>query len=196
MNFLKLISILFIAATVVSCSLDKPKVVRHLAKDFNLGWWSEPRYQALFLKTDPDEYGGAKIIAETIYAVGYDDNFIIVKQHPNKLTEVVNKLFNKKIGDSWVIENLRDTVYLNRDLIHFNDGNWLYKGNESDLDNLFPYKDETFFYIVDIRDYQYRFWRNDKNIYKLTSEEEFENMRKELNISDELVFSIINPDLE
>lgn len=196
MNFLKLISILFVAATVVSCSFDKPKVVRHLTKDFNLGWWSEPRYQALFLKTDPDEYGGAKIIAETVYAVGYNDNFIIVKQHPNKLVEVVDKLFNKKIGDSWVIENLEDTVYLNSDLVHFKDGNWLYKGNESDLDNLFPYKDETFFYIVDIRDYQYRFWRNDKNIYKLTSEEEFENMRKELNISNELVFTIINPDLK
>ncbi len=196
MNFLKSISFLVISIALVSCSLDKPKVVRHLTKDFNLGWWSEPRYQALFLKTDPDEYGGTKIIAETVYAIGYDEEFIIVKQHPNKLEEVKKRLFNTKTGDGWLIETLQDTVYLDKMLVHFSEGKWVFNGEESDLNNLFPYKDETFYYIVDIRDYQYRFWSDAKNIYKLNNEEEFVNKRKDLSVSEDLVFTIKIPELE
>ena len=41
MNILKLIFILGIDATKFNCRLDKPKVVRHFTKDFDLDCWSE-----------------------------------------------------------------------------------------------------------------------------------------------------------
>ena len=59
---------------------------------------------------------GSIIIDETIFAIGSNENFIIVKQHPNKKKEITEKLNQKKNvykGEYvYLLPELKDTIWL------------------------------------------------------------------------------------
>jgi len=92
-NLKKFIYILPILFLLTSCFLDSQPKTRNVTKDFNLGWYFDSRDQTLFRNTDTTQYGGSMVIPETVYAVGYNDNFIIAKRHPNKQDSIGDRLF-------------------------------------------------------------------------------------------------------
>ncbi len=62
--------------------LNQSESVRNLVKDFNLGWRGDPIHQSLYVNVDHTEYGGIKIVEETVFAMAWDQDFIIALQHP------------------------------------------------------------------------------------------------------------------
>lgn len=75
--------VLGVTLFINGCFLNKPQSVQHIVKDFNLGWQGDANHQALFVNIDHSEYGGLKIIEETVFAIAWDQDFIIALQHPN-----------------------------------------------------------------------------------------------------------------
>jgi hypothetical protein len=59
-----------------------------------------------------DKYGGLEIISPTVFAIGYDKNFIIAKQHPTIYPEKENKnitnyfIISLKDSVSWTAQNI------------------------------------------------------------------------------------------
>ncbi len=59
-----------------------------------------------------DKYGGFEVIGPTVFAIGYDKNFIIAKQHPAVYPEKENKLITNyfiiplKQPVSWTAQNV------------------------------------------------------------------------------------------
>lgn len=180
---------------LIGCFGDEPTNTRHLVKDFNLGWWAEPRYQSLFENSDKNKYGGGVIIPETVFAVGYDDNFIIAKQHPNNDDTISWNNINEH--ETWKLDSIpSDTLGDQRSYVKIN-GEWHGISNGRNLhQDLFPDKKITYYYIVDIRNYDSRNWSSKDNVHKVNTEREFEQKRKELGVSDKLTFTIIDKDLE
>jgi len=196
MKMRSLVVLLLAAIWLNSCIQTQSESVNNLVKDFNLSWRGEAKYQTLFANNDHTEYGGAKVIEETVYSLGYDENFIIAKQHPN-LSAVKEKILKNQEGEDFLIENPQDTVYLNTEFIYAREGKYLYKkSGVPALDNLFPYKSETIYYIVDIRDYSLRFWGTAGNVHKFRTQTQFDIKRKELGVPESLQFSLTNPELE
>ena len=66
-----------------ACMLNQTESVRNVVKDFNLGWRGDAVHQSLYVNIDHTEYGGIKIVEETVFALGWDQDFIIALQHPN-----------------------------------------------------------------------------------------------------------------
>ena len=146
--------------------------------------------------------GGSMVVKQTVFAVGYNDNFIIAKQHPDKEEEISERLFrdqNKK-GD-FEIKNLADTVYLSKDdRIYQDSGKWFHISNGwSPPDSLKPYKRQIFYHIIDIRNYK-RQKRYDGaqtyTVYSFDNKEDFDNKRKELDVPDNLSFTIVDQNLQ
>jgi hypothetical protein len=185
---------------LTACFWDEPIEVTHLTKDFNLAWWYDSRHQNLFLNTNHNEYGGVAIIPETVYALGYNDNFIIAKQYPNLQKALQKRLFAEgEEGEGFRILNPADTIYLSKeDRIYQKNGEWYHTSNGwNPPPHLFPYKDSTYFYIVDIRSYEnIKAWDIKENIYRLDDQEAFRNKRAELGVSTDLEFTIFNEELE
>lgn len=191
--------ITLIILTLTGCLFDEQIETKHLTKDFNLAWWAETRYQALYLNSDHNEYGGSTIIPETVYAIGFDDEFIIAKQHPNKEEEIQERLFIREAeNDDYMLKSAEDTIWLSsKDSIYEKNGKWYHISNGwNPPRNLFPYKDSTYYYIIDIRNYgNIRDW--DRNsVYKLDNQRDFENKRNELGVSANLDYTIVSKELE
>ena len=177
---------------------DEPTSNRKLTKDFWLNWWSDSTDQHILLSTTDDGNGGSFVIKQTVFAVGFNDNFIIAKQHPDKEEEVSESLFrdqNSK-GD-FEIKNLADTLYLSKDdRIYQDSGKWYHISNGwNPPDSLKPYKKITYFHIVDIRHYNRKDWKSYK-VYTVDNEADFIKKRHELEVPDELTFTIKSPTLE
>ncbi|MCB0803337.1 MAG: hypothetical protein KDB74_09570 [Flavobacteriales bacterium] len=180
---------------LTGCFWDEPTNTRHLVKDFNLGWWAEPRYQSLFQNSDKNEYGGGVIISETVFAVGYDDNFILAKQHPNNDDTISWNNINEH--ETWKLDSVpSDTLGDQRSYVKIN-GEWYGISNGRNMHHdLFPDKKITYYYIIDIRNYDRRKWRSKEKVYKFETEMEFDEKRKELGVPDNLTFTLIDKDLE
>ena len=63
-----------------SCMLNQPESVRNVVEDFNLGWRGDPKHQSLYVNVDHTEYGGLKIVEETVFALAWNQDFIIALQ--------------------------------------------------------------------------------------------------------------------
>ncbi len=197
---MKRILIIILSSIILSsCMFDEKVETKHLIKDFNLAWWSETRYQSLYQNSDHNEYGGFVIIPETVYAIGFDEEFIIAKQHPNLQKEISNRLFgNYEKGGDYLLTNPADTIYLSsEDRIYEKNGKWYHISNGwNPPRNLFPYKDSIYYYIIDIRNYvNMREW-DGNNIYKFNNEKDFKNKRIDLDVSVDLTYTIVNKELE
>lgn len=178
--------------------MDELTEVKHLTKNFNLSWWAEPKYQSIYEKSDPHEYGGSVIIPETVFAVGFNDDFIIAKQHPNKEEEITKRLFHRDSTGYYKLSDPADTIYVwEGDSIFLRNGNYYHVSNGwNPPDSLFPYRKEVKYYIVDIRKYDFKNWSSRENKYEYNSESEFNLGRQKLGVPKNLAFTIIEEKLK
>jgi hypothetical protein len=160
---------------------------KQLVKGYNIGWWGEPRNQTLFQGTGGKQYGGVAIIPETVFAVGYNDDFIIAKQHPNNDDTISWNNINEH--ETWELDSIpSDTLSNQHSYVKIN-GKWHGISNGRNRhDELYPDKKVTNYYIIDIR--------TKENIYKFISEDAYNLKRKELGIPNDLIFSIVDKELE
>jgi len=61
---------------------------------------------------------------------------------------------------------------------------------------LYPYRNETIYYIIDIRNYESKEWDRKNSVFEFTKESDFIDKKKELNISNSLTFTMVNKELE
>lgn len=195
----KLILIGLSALLLTGCFYGNEANSNHkLTKDFWLNWWGDSTDQNILLSEDSDGHSGIGVIEQTVFAVGYNDNFIIAKQHPDKEEEVSKRLFGDQNSKGDIeITNLADTVFLSKaDRIYQDNGKWYHVSNLwNPPDSLKPYKKITYFHIVDIRNYKRKNWDSYK-VYTFDKEAEFINKRHQLGVPDELKFTINSPTLE
>ena len=142
---------------------------------------------------------GNIVVESSVFAVGFNEQFIIAKQHPNTANEILERLneydFDEK---AYYLNDLSDTIWLQKkDNIYKNNGKFYHKDylNRNQLpDSLKPYKKITNYYIIDLRNYE----KGNSNSYKVhkMTEKGFLIMRKYLDVPEDLTFTIINPELE
>ena len=196
----RLLIILIIISTILSGCIfgDDQYEFKKLTKDFWLNWTVEENNKTLLLSTEKDGNGGTILIKETVFAVGYDDNFIIAKQHPNRQEEIQKRLFNYDTTEkAYLLTDPSDTIYISGkdDSIFKKNGNYYHISNGwNPPDSLKPYKNETNYFIIDIRKYK-RQQPNNYDTYKFQNENDFLKKRQQLKISDQLTFSIIDSSL-
>lgn len=174
-----------------SCVSDDPITTRRITKDYYLRWVYEKSEQIIIKSSDGGKQG-SQIVAETVFAVGFNDDYIIAKQHPNLEKEINQRLFGKRgANGDYKLTNPSDTIFLWKgDKYYEKDGDWFHKSNGWDPpDSLKPYKNETIYHIIQIIE-------TNKNKYKFEIESQFLAKRKELGIPDDLSFTIIDKDLK
>ncbi len=177
---------------------DEATSYTKLTKDFWLNWWADSTDQHILLSFENDGNGGTPIINRTVFAVGYNNNFIIAKQHPDKEEEIQARLFNHdSVTGDYLLESPADTIWLSgEDSIYERSGKWYHISNGwNPPDSLRPYRKITYYHIVDIRHYEQKNWDSYK-IYTFDNEAEFINKRHELGVPDDLIFTIKSPTLE
>ena len=177
---------------------DEATSYTKLTKDFWLNWWADSTDQHILLSFDNKGNGGTPIIKQTVFAVGFNDNFIIAKQHPDKVEEIQARLFNRdSVTGDYLLESPADTIWLSgEDRIYQKNGKWYHISNGwSPPDSLKPYKRITYFHIVDIRHYKRKDWKS-YTVYTFDSEADFMKKRQELEVPNELTFTIKSPTLE
>ena len=177
---------------------DEETLNRKLIKDFWLNWWADCTNQHIILSTEEDGNGGTFVVEKTVFAVGFDNNFIIAKQHPDMEDEIESRIFNSdSISGDYILIDPSDTIYLSEeDSIYQKNGKWYHISNGwNPPDSLKPYKAITNYYLVDIREYNRKKWDNSK-IYKFSNETDFNKKRLELNVPEKLTFTIKNSLLE
>jgi hypothetical protein len=177
---------------------DEPTSYKKLTKDFWLNWWADSADQHILLSTSQDGNGGSFVVEPTVFAVGYDSNFIIAKQHPDKQQEVQRRLFNRdSVEGTYLLSDPKDTIWLSgEDSIYQKNGKWYHISNGwNPPDNLKPYRAITYFHIVDIRHYRKGDWQSYK-AYRFDNEADFNKKRKDLGVSDNLKFTSESPTLE
>ncbi len=90
--------IIFLGLNLTGCFWgDDPQSETKLIKDFWLNWYDDESNQFILL-VDNDSTGGIPVINHTVFSIGYNDNFIIAKQHPDKEEEISERLFRDKNG--------------------------------------------------------------------------------------------------
>ena len=190
MSIKKILVILIIGFSFSSC-LDDSITARKVTKDYYLNWVYDNSDQILLRSSDEGKSGSIEI-SETVFAVGFNDNFIIAKQHPNLEEEISKRLFgNHEKGGDYLLTNPADTIYLSKeDGIYEKNGKWYHITNGwNPPDSLKPYKKITFYHILDIR-------TKKAKKYSFDNESEFWAKRQNLGIPKNLNFSIIDKDLE
>ena len=187
-----------LAVLLAACySNDAPRSNIKLSKDFWLNWWGDSTFQNITISFSQDGKLGYEIVKSTVFAVGYNENFIIAKQHPDKREEIQNRLWNRDtLEGSYFLSDPSDTVWLlPSDTAYQKNGKWYHKSNNwNPPDSIAPDKKVTYFYILDIRKYK-RYDAKSYPIYKFESESDFTNKRNELGVPKDLSFTIINPKL-
>lgn len=177
---------------------DEPTSYTKLTKDFWLYWWGDSTDQNIVLNTSKNPNGGLGVVGHTVFAVGYNDNFIIAKQHPDKQEEIQARIFNRDTSEgAFLLTNPADTVWLSsEDSIYKKNGKWYHISNGwNPPSNLKPYKGTTYYYIVDISKYQSGNSDSYK-VFKFDNEKNFIKKRHELKIPENLTFTILSPALE
>lgn len=173
---------------------DEPTRVRHIAKDFNLAWWFEPRNQEIFWNTDSSEYGGGVVVKETVFAVGHNEEFIIAMQHPNNDDTI--SWDNIHEHETWPLDSIpSDTLPGQRSYVKVN-GRWLGISNGRNTHpELFPDKKVTYWHILDIRGSEDPDWSWTDHLYSYDKQESFHQKREELGVPVGLEFSIVDTSL-
>lgn len=158
---------------------DEETSNKKLTKDFWLKWWSDKKDQHISCGAEADGNNGSTVVEPTVFAIGYDDNFIIAKQHPDKQKEIQDRLFNRDtVEKAYFLSDPADTIWLSKeDSIYKKNGKWFHISNGwNPPDSLKPYKRLTFFHIVDIRKYESPNWDSYK-VYTFDNQKDFEKKR-------------------
>jgi|GEM_PF-1293507 len=106
-----------------SCIFNRPESVQNMVKDFNLSWQSDAENRKIFVNLDHTEYGGIEVIDKTVFAAGWNEDFILALQDPNS-----------KDSPETQAEQLegfhpRDTVYYIVDIREYHVYYWSVKEN-------------------------------------------------------------------
>jgi len=178
---------------------DHETSARHLTGPFYLTWSVEPKEQIIMESFDNSGLNGTIVIKPTVFAVGYDDSFIIVKHHPDKEEEIRLRLFKETNQQGhYLLQDPDDTVYLSReDSIYQEDGKWYHISNGwSPSDTLKPYKAETLYSVIDIRNYNLQTWHGRDKVFTFKNAADFKKKQEELGVPKNLGFSIVDTTLE
>ncbi|WP_089660941.1 hypothetical protein [Christiangramia echinicola] len=171
--------------------MDEPITAKKITKDYYLVWVYDKSDQKV-LKTTNEGKSGIVQIPETVFAVGFNENYIIAKRHPNLEEKISQNLFDSinEHGD-YLIKNPSDTVYLSKDdKIYQENGKWYHTSNGwNPPDSLKPYKKITFYHIIDIKS-------KNGSSHVFLNESDYLKKRKELGIPKELNFTIIDKELQ
>lgn len=184
-----------IALIINSCIFigDQPAIYdRLILKDIHLVASYDIKKLTLYHAYERGSYLG--IINPSIYEIGWSDNFIIAKSNPylrenidfqilssyldsNYITIVKDSLLNiyKKLDNNIEVSNYADEKIYRKD-----NQNWHLTFENISADSLAPFNGLTFWHIVDVK--------NNRKHYKLYSEKDFLNKRKELMVNDTLSF--------
>jgi hypothetical protein len=199
---------------------DNPNSATHIENDFWLEWWEYKTNQRILISSEKNTFNGhlaTEVIEETVFAVGSSEDFIVVKQHPNKKQEIIDRLTqryyvdkegkSKKLVDKihksheyyYKLPNPSDSIWLDdKDSIFRIDSVWCHRDwvwEHKLPDSLKPYKSITNYFIIDISNYD-RDKRNGHKLYKFNNKEDFDIECKRLNITKDLTFKLIDKDLE
>ena len=189
MSRLKFFTAAIILFSIYSCSSNHPEGATHLVKDFNLSWIGDERNQGINLNHHKGESGGSRLIPETVFEYGFDEEFIIAKQHPNHWTPLYGRL--EIYGDKYVLLNQKDTALLKKEYLSEESGKWYLtkEGFGEAQQRLYPNRSITNYYIISIKEYSFRFFNAEESVYRLTDEASFLEKRAELGVSESLSFS-------
>lgn len=182
-----------------SCFFEEPNFSKPLVKDLKLEWWGEPKNQTVTMGMVRGDFGGLLIIPETVFAVGYSNEFLIAKSYPNKEREIENRLFNyDEITGDYFLTEPNDTIYLSSDDKYYEkDGKWYHISNGwNPPKGLFPYKDSIYYHIIDMRNWDSSKKWDDQNLYQFRSKSEFDLKRNELNIPESIDFEVVYKESE
>jgi hypothetical protein len=191
----------FFAIVLTGCFpfADHETSTKHLTGPFYLSWSIDPEEQVIMESFDKSGLSGTIVIKPTVFAVGYNDSFIIVKHHPDKEEEIRFRIFNEtNQRGHYLLQDPNDTVYLSRDdSIYMTDGKWYHISNGwSPSDTLKPYKSETLYSIIDIRNYELQTWHGRDKVYTFKSAAGFKRKREELGAPKHLDFTIVDTTLQ
>ena len=183
-------SIFSILTVFTSCWWQSEGNSTKITGNYYLHWVDDKSDQSI-LRSSGDGKSGFIQVPETVYAVGYNDSYIIAKQHPNLEKEIGERLFNNFQGEDYLLTNPSDTIYLSKDdKVYEKNGKWYHTSNGwNPPDSLKPYRGKTLYHIIDINN-------EGQESYVLDNEEEFLNKREELGIPKDLDFTIIDKELE
>ncbi len=191
-----------ICLVLTSCLFgDNPYVQKPLIKNYWLYWLDYKKNQQIVYCTTENVYGSIQniIIPKTVFAVGFNNRFIIAKQHPFIADSLENSLYdgwNKNDRGHYPVKHLKDTVFLKEgDTVYLERGKWYHTENRYSYipDSLSPYKEITIYHIIDTGK------KNGNNPYthfSFRSESDFKQKCQKLGIGNNLKFSIFEKTLE
>ena len=191
LNLKKYLILLPVFLTTTSCFRDETSTIKKVTDEYYLKWVYENENQFL-LRSSNEGKSGVIEIPETVFAVGFNNKYIIAKQHPNLEREISERLFGITGDDGhFLLKNPSDTVSLSKDdRIYQNNGKWYHISNGwSPPDSLKPYKGQTLYHIIDIK-------KKKENKWVFKSEADFLSGREKLGIPGSLDFSIVDKELE
>ena len=119
---------------------------KHLAGPYYMMYSEGSGEMALFFN---DNNGSifSTVVSAKVYEVAWNENLILVKQHPMELDEnAQGKIFNNITGAERQKENMESS---DRDL--HDSLNQVIEENLSHLNNNRPLEDTTFYYLIDIK---------------------------------------------
>ena len=178
---------------------DNPSSFKKITSDFWLNWMDYESEQHILFSTSEKGTFGEYAVESTVYAVGFDNDFIIAKRHPNEAKTIMDRIneydfeekayYLKKLSDTiWLVE--QDSIYEKKGVRYHKE----YLSRGSLPDSLKPNKSITLYSIIDLRNYE-RGNRNFK-VYDSMDKKDFIQKRNELGIPNNLDFTIINERLE
>jgi hypothetical protein len=134
------------------------------------------------------------VIGPTVFALGWNDDFIIVKQHPDLHSKVHSRLFSSVNNRGhYEIKDMSDTIFLLKDDSIYNEyGLWYHVKNDwTSPDSLKPYKGITYYHIIDIRKKMYV--EGQYGIYTFDNARNFNLKRFVLSVPKDLDFTTTVP---
>lgn len=175
-----------------------PSENKRLTKDFELFWFNDPSNQQLILREEGDS-NYKVLVKETVVEAGYNDEFIILKHHPNVAQEIYDRLSDYDFDlKAYKVQKLSDTVWLSKnDIVFEYNGSYYHKEffDKSFLpDHLKPNRAVTNYFIVDVRAYQTD--SPNYEIYSCKTADEFLYEREQLGVPDDLEFTLKTPLLD
>jgi hypothetical protein len=187
----------------ISCRDEHEEVnFKKITKDYYLAWINGESDQSIVRSPEEEKNvnGAISVIDATVFAIGFNNDFLIAKQHPDKETEIFLRIFKYDENEgSYLLENPNDSLYLSdEDSVYQKNKKWYHISNGwSPNDSLKPYKKITYYHIIDLRNYEVEKNKPDEiKKYTFDNEKDFIIQRKKIGVPNNLRFSIIDKELE
>lgn len=181
---------------------EEPHAEYRLGDDLWLVWWGdESSAQLVYAWDEKAEFvGGTPLVPSTVFAAAFNDDFVLLKRHPNRIEEIQERLWGTHDEHGWKIADLRDTVYFSHrsegDSIFRRGDEWYHTvGGWTPPDSLRnPYRRVTSYYLLDLRAARAdTVFRGDALLHHLReypSEEAFREACRERGVPDTLRFTV------